>query len=88
MKFTIARLCGGAALMAVPQDEIDIDMDKASEIVEKKGYVIKQKDEMMMVFVFNEMEVTLYSQGKVMFFPLTNKSQCIEYATAVLESVM
>jgi hypothetical protein len=88
MKFTIARLCGGAALMAVPQDEIDIDMDKASEIIEKKGYVIKQKDEMMMVFVFNEMEVTLYSQGKVMFFPLTNKSQCIEYATAVLESVM
>ena len=45
MKFTIARLCGGAALMAVPQDEIDIDMDKASEIIEKKGYVIKQREE-------------------------------------------
>lgn len=88
MKFTIARLCGGAALMAVPQDEFDIDMDKASSVIEKEGHDIKQRDEMMIVFMLDDMETTLYSQGKIMFFPLTNKSQCIEYATAVLERVM
>ncbi len=88
MKFTIARLCGGSALMAVPQKEIDIDMDKASIIIEKDGHDIKQKDEMMIVFMLNDMETTLYSQGKVMFFPLTDKSQCIEYAKVVLEKVM
>ena len=88
MKFTIARLCGGAALMAVPKEEIDIDMDKAFRVIDKEGNEIKQRDEMMIVFVFNDMETTLYSQGKVMFFPLTDKSQCIEYATTLLESVM
>ncbi len=74
--------------MAVPQEGIDIDMDKASIIIENEGHDIKQKDEMMVVFMFNDMETTLYSQGKVMFFPLTDKSQCIEYATNVLKIVM
>lgn len=74
--------------MAVPQKEIDIDMDRASAIIEKEGYEIKQKDEMMIVFMLDDMETTLYSQGKVMFFPLTEKSQCIKYAKSVLETVM
>lgn len=88
MKFTIARLCGGAALMAVPQDEIELDMAKAAEVIEKKGHSIKQKDDMMIVFMWDDMEATLYVQGKVMFFPLENKSQCIEYANTVLENIM
>ena len=88
MKFTIARLCGGAALMAVPQEEIELDMAKAAEVIGQKGHLIKQKDEMMIVFMWDDMEATLYVQGKVMFFPLENKSQCIEYATSVLESIM
>ncbi len=74
--------------MAVPRKEIDIDMDRASSIIEEEGHDIKQKDEMMIVFMLNDMETTLYSQGKVMFFPLTDKSQCIEYATNVLKIVM
>ncbi|MDN5356862.1 MAG: hypothetical protein PWR17_31 [Candidatus Methanomethylophilaceae archaeon] len=88
MKFTIARLCGGAALMAVPQEEIELDMAKAAEVINKEGHIIKQKDEMMIVFMLGDIEATLYVQGKVMFFPLENKSQCIEYATSVLENIM
>jgi hypothetical protein len=88
MKFTIARLCGGAALMAVPQEEFELDMEKAAEAIGRMGHAIKQKDEMMVVFMWGDIEATLYVQGKVMFFPLENKSQCIEYATSVLESIM
>ena len=33
------------------------------------------------------MEVTLYRQGKVMFFPLEDKQLCIRYATDMLEAL-
>lgn len=88
MKFTISRLCGGKALMAVPREEMDIDMLRAADILEQEGCEVKQKDEMMVVFVWKDMETTLYSQGKVMFFPLNDKNLCIEYAVTILDSVV
>ena len=46
-----------------------------------------QQDDMMVVFQWNGMEVTLYRQGKVMYFPLEDKALCIRYATELLESL-
>lgn len=88
MKFTTARLCGGKALMAISADDLNIDMDRAAEKLTADGVSITSKDEMMMVFQWNGMEVTLYTQGKVMFFPLTDKPTCIKYATEILEPLL
>ena len=87
MKFTTARLCGGKALMAISADPLDIDMDKTAEKFMAEGYDISSKDEMMMTFIWNDMETTLYAQGKIMFFPLEDKALCIKYATEILESL-
>lgn len=87
MKFTTARLCGGKALMAISADEMDLDTEKAAESLAARGWELTQRDEMMAVFQWNGMEVTLYRQGKVMFFPLEDKALCIKYATEVLESL-
>lgn len=73
--------------MAISADIMDIDMAKAAETVESWGYRITQRDEMLLVFQWNDMETTLYPQGKVMFFPLKDKSLCIKYATEILESL-
>ena len=61
MKFTTARLCGGKALMAVSADVMDIDMDKAEAYVKGLGCRVSSKDDMMMIFDWNGMEVTWYS---------------------------
>lgn len=87
MKFTISRLCGGEALMSIPQDSFDIDMEKALKVIEDMDCEIKQKDEMMIVFSWNGMEVTLYSQGKIMFFPLKDKNLCVKYSIELLGKV-
>lgn len=86
MMFSITRLCGGKALMAASKEVQNIDLEKATKALEKFGPV-KQKDEMMIVFSWKEMEVTLYPQGKVMFFPLMEKELAIQYATEILEAV-
>ncbi len=87
MRFTTARLCGGKALMAISADILDIDMDRAAGIMEAEGCRIKERDEMMLVFDWNGMETTLYSQGKVMFLPQTDRAKCISDATEILEKV-
>lgn len=87
MKFTTARLCGGKALMAVSADVLDIDMDAAESYFRGQGCEITSKDPMMMVLNWNGMETTLYTQGKVMFFPLEDKQLCIRYATEILEAL-
>lgn len=85
MKFSIARLCGGQALMAVSMDIMDIDMEAAAAKIESEGLPIQTKDDQMIVYQWNDMETTLYRPGKVMFFPLSDKTLCIKYATEILE---
>ncbi len=88
MKFSIARLCGGQALMAVSVDVMDIDMEKAAEKIAAEGLKINSKDDQMIVYEWNGMETTLYRPGKVMFFPLSDKTLCIKYATEILEQYL
>ncbi|MBQ9689116.1 MAG: hypothetical protein IJV47_00705 [Candidatus Methanomethylophilaceae archaeon] len=85
MKFSIARLCGGQALMAVSVDPMDIDMNAAAERIASEGLPIQSKDDQMIVYQWNGMETTLYRPGKVMFFPLSDKAECIRFATEILE---
>jgi hypothetical protein len=87
LRFTTARLCGGKALMAISADIMDLDMDKAERILKEEGCTIKEKDDMMIVFDWNGMEVTLYSAGKVMYLPQTDRAQCIADATKLLEKL-
>jgi len=71
--------------MAVSVDIMDIDMEAAAKKMESEGLNIKNKDDQMIVYDWNDMETTLYRPGKVMFFPLSDKATCIKYATEILE---
>lgn len=87
MRFAVTRLCGGKALMAASKDPLDLDMDKAESVMSRRGEV-KSKDDMMMVSQWGEMEVTVYPQGKVMFFPLADKDKAVDYATEIITEIM
>ena len=86
MRFTVTRLCGGKALMAASKDVLDLNMEKAEKVMAERGPV-KSRDDMMLVSQWNEMEVTVYPQGKVMFFPLADKDKAVEYATDIIERI-
>lgn len=86
MRFQITRLCGGKALMCTSRDVMSLDMEKARSVLESRGE-IKSFDEMMTVSQWDEMEVTLYPQGKVMFYPLSDKDKAVEYATEIITEI-
>lgn len=88
MKFTVTRLCGGKALMASPAETMDIDLGKAAVILAEDGFAKKRDEEgLMLIMDWKDMEVTLYTQGKIMFYPLSEKELAIEYATKMLETI-
>ncbi|NLN71930.1 MAG: hypothetical protein GX137_03970 [Thermoplasmatales archaeon] len=83
MRFTVTRLCGGKALMATSKEELRVDMDRADAFISGEGKV-KSRDDLMMTAEWRGMEITLYPQGKVMFFPLSDKDTAIKYAAEIL----
>ncbi len=84
MRFNVTRLCGGKALMAAPSEIMDIDLDKASDVLKDEFTIKRNESGMMLIMEWKEMEVTLYPQGKVMFHPLSDRDQAVEYATMIL----
>ncbi|MDR0524123.1 MAG: hypothetical protein LBG62_06875 [Candidatus Methanoplasma sp.] len=87
MRFTTIRLCGGKALMAVPAEELDLDLARVADALEKGGVAVKKRDEMMVVAEWGGAEATIYSQGKIMFFPMKDKAACVRNALEILETV-
>jgi hypothetical protein len=83
MRYSITRLCGGKALMAAPRDPMAIDLDHAAVVLGSAG-LVKAHDDMMLVMSWKGMEITLYSQGKIMFHPLDDRNTAILYADEIL----
>jgi hypothetical protein len=73
--------------MAALRETLDIDIKKAAAALSKIGE-IKSGDDMMLVMLWNGMEVTLYAQGKVMFYPLDSRDLAIAYANEILGAVV
>ena len=84
MRFNITRLCGGKALMASPSEIGDYDLDVVSMKLKDEFVIDRNEGGMMLVMKWKEMEVTFYPQGKIMFYPLSEKDLAIEYATYIL----
>ena len=87
MRYSVTRLCGGKALMAAPREQIEIDMGKAPGILSGTGE-IKSAEEMMLVMAWKGMEVTVYANGKIMFYPLDSRDDAISYANEILGLVV
>jgi hypothetical protein len=87
MRYSVTRLCGGKALMAALREPADIDMTEAADILSATGEV-KSVDDMMLVMTWKGMDVTVYTQGKVMFHPLDDRNAAISYANEILSKLI
>ncbi len=72
--------------MMIPREDILLDMDKVVNLLSQMADDVR-RDGLMALCVWKEMEMTVYEQGKIMFFPLQERSQGITLATDVLEAL-
>ena len=87
MRFNITRLCGGKALMASPSISCDLDLDEASRRLEGEFEIKKNDGGLMLIMAWKDIEVTLYPQGKIMFYPLSDKDLAVEYEPNILNKL-
>jgi hypothetical protein len=74
-------------LMAISADIMDIDLVRAAMVLKEEGHTIKKSNDMELILDWNGIETTIFSQGKVMFMPLQDRTLCVKYATEILEMV-
>ncbi len=90
MKFRIIRICKSEAMSAVPQTPIRFNLDRTSESLRANGFEVDQNP-VMIIAKREGVEVTLYTNGRLLVTPATDKEAVRElaesiYSYAVLES--
>jgi len=73
--------------MVTPRDTVNVDTRKAAEALSSDAE-IKSADDMMLVMLWNGMEVTVYAQGKIMFHPLEGRDAAVAYANELLGVIL
>ncbi len=79
MRFRIIRICKSDAMSAVPQSPIRFDLEKSSDSLRNNGYEV-QENPVMVIAMKDEIEVTLYMNGRLLVTPATDKDAVRELA--------
>ena len=79
MKFRIIRICKSDAMSAVPQMPIRFDLDRSSASLSRNGYDV-QENPVMVIAKKDNVEVTLYMNGRLLVTPGTDKDSVRELA--------
>lgn len=84
MRYTITRLCGGEAILLIPQDtKLILNLDALSASFSNQGIEVRF-DGIMIVMHWKKMDVTIYETGKIMFHPLKDSTTAIAYANELM----
>ncbi len=73
MRFKVLRVCQSKGFSVVPQEVVRFDLEKVSDLLAKEGYEVSAPDVMLTVAMEGGMEVTLYTNGRMMIQPLESK---------------
>jgi hypothetical protein len=72
MRFKVLRVCQSKALSVVPQEVVRFDLDRAAEILDRAGYIVTHS-EVLVIASKQGMEITLYTNGRLMLQPVEQR---------------
>lgn len=84
LRFTVTRLCGGQDLVLTPERKIPIDCDRVF-VQMKSPYTRGARDSAR--FVWNNLTVTVYPAGSIMFLFFNDRVKAEEYARRILSEI-
>ncbi len=73
--------------MVIPREDVDIDLEHAPDTLGEEFVVKNDYEGLMLVLNWKDMDVTLYPQGKIMFYPIDDKNLAIEYAISIFNKI-
>ncbi len=84
LRFTVTRLCGGQDLVLTPDRKIPVDCNRVF-VQMKSPYVRGARDSAR--FVWNDITVTIYPAGSIMFSFFNDRPNAEEYARQILSEI-
>jgi ArsR family metal-binding transcriptional regulator len=79
MKFKVVRVCESRALSSIPQVPVRYDLHRAAELLSQEGFEVSDQ-EVMLVSKRARIEITLYTNGRLMMEPVEAKEQAQQIA--------
>lgn len=86
VKFKVVRLCKQDAMSVVPSEAVRYNLEKASELLERKGYKTMMQGPML-IATSSDLEVTLYTSGRMLISRVETKEKAAAAAELVYEAV-
>ena len=84
MRYHVTMLCGGESMMLSPSERPHLDTDAVSDIL---GDAVLRSSEDMVEFMYNDVKLTLYPNGSMMFYHFTDLDTATSYMEGVMEKV-
>ena len=84
IRFTVTRLCGGQDLVLTPDRKIPVDCDRVF-VQMKSSYTRGARDSAR--FDWNDIMVTVYPAGSIMFSFFNDRVKAEEYARMILSEI-
>jgi hypothetical protein len=81
MKFRIIRICKSEAMSAVPQTPIRFDLERSTVPLRARGYEVTENP-VMLIARKDNVEITVYMNGRLLVTPATDKDAVKELAEA------
>ncbi|GEM_PF-518657 len=86
VRFKVVRLCKEEAVSIVPTEILRYDLDKATKLLEDKGYKVVSQG-LMIVAKGEDHEVTLYPSGRMLLSGSNDKEKAGELANDIYAAV-
>jgi hypothetical protein len=87
MKFRIIRICKSEAMSAVPQMPVRFDLVRSSASLLANGYTVEETP-VMIIAKKDGVEVTLYTNGRLLVTPATEKEAVRELADSFYSNLV
>jgi hypothetical protein len=79
MRFRVERICHTDSMSAVPLEKVRFDLLASAESIRKEGHAVEAQELYLVVGIEN-MDVTVYPSGRVLFHPMSDKKRAKELA--------
>ncbi|MCX8199871.1 MAG: hypothetical protein N3G76_00175 [Candidatus Micrarchaeota archaeon] len=88
MRYRMSSPCRGSNTFdAVPEGEVELSPEKMCSILQKSGFAIKMKSDILVIGIKGEIEVALYRRGKAIIKKAKEKADAEKIAESIFSQV-
>ncbi|MEM3364176.1 MAG: hypothetical protein QXS93_01555 [Candidatus Micrarchaeia archaeon] len=88
MKYRLSSPCRGSNTFdVVPESEVELSPEKMCSILQKAGFSIKMKSDVLAIGTKGEVEVALYRRGKVIIKKASEKGDAEKIAQLIFSQI-